>query len=982
MTRKNITPAATVALAVALALPHAAEAQRARGAADDLQEVVIIGSRIEGVADSGALPVTVISRDELDIYGAESTGDLLANVPAIGDFEFRDNNTGTNGARGDVAGINLRGIGSGSTLVLLNGRRVASHPASEAVGSVPVTFFNVNAIPAPMIERVEVLRDGASALYGADAVAGVVNFQLYDSDDGGYLSAKYGRGDGNGLDELALGARGGWLSEDERTAFNVGAAYFERSEVPHLDIDDEFFRTLDRRTLVPPPFQDDTDWDNRSTIGPYGRFTSGVLEADGTFSGVRVRRGTANLTNTAGLFHMQPVSFTGGVPTTQPGIGLDDGAQERELRYDFIVDEWAIPETERVSLAANFAHELAGGIELFAEGLYYDSTVTTQRAPGPFDASLALILVPAASYWNPFGPTGSVNRLAAIDAPAAGLDVLIEGYRPLEMGPRIIEVDQDLYRILGGLRGSWSDWRLESAVGYSEATVEDEEFNRISKTLLQDSVSRTTPDAFNPFGGPDANPASVLEDIRVSSIRAGESSLLTWDASATRADVWSLWAGDVGVAAGIEYRREEIFEDSDPRLDGTIQFTNGAIPDESDLVGVSATNDFSGDRDVISAYVEFAVPLVDSARGVPLVHSLDLQLAGRYEDFSDFGDTFKPKAALLWFVNRHVALRGSVAEGFRAPNLVQINQGTITRRNQGDDDPWRVDVTATANDVGDTYRPSLRFGNPELDPEESENWSIGIVLAPEDGPLEGLRLSADWWEIETDDAITTIGVETQLDLDFTLRQMGSSNADVIRAAVTPADQAAFDAYNAANPTMQRTAAGEVLLVNDGYINLDGKRVSGIDLSASYATRVTRYGRFTVSADATHLRDFEEVSQGVTIDQVRRNANPQWRVNFNTAWELGGFGLGVQVRRVTSVLDTSANSASETWEVEPWTIVSLAANYDFDGREGSFADGLGLRVGARNLFDELPSVADESAGYFSSLANVEGRLIYAQISKAF
>ncbi|HPF27203.1 MAG TPA: TonB-dependent receptor, partial [Steroidobacteraceae bacterium] len=731
-----------------------------RGADETLTEIVVVGSRIKGVADSGALPVTVVSREALDVFGSDSTGDLLANIPSVGDFEFRDNNTGTNGARGDVAGINLRGIGSGSTLVLLNGRRVAAHPASEAVGSVPVTFFNVNAIPATMINRVEVLRDGASALYGADAVAGVVNFSLYDKFEGAYLSGKYGSGSGTGLDELTLGGRIGWQSESGNTSFTVGGSYYSRSAVQYTDIDDPFFGTLDRRTLVPDPFAGDTDWDNRSTIGPYGRFTSGRLNADGTFTGVRVRRGTTSITNTAGLFHMQPAGFDGGVATTQ-GIELDDGAQERELRYDFIQDETAIPKTRRTSVAATFSHGLAGGAELFGEALYYDSTVRTQRAPGPFDASLALIIVPATNYWNPFGPTGSVNRLATIDAPAAGLDVLIQGYRPLEMGPRIIEVGQDLGRVLAGVRGDYRNWNWESAVGYSRATVEDEEFNRISKTLLQNSVNLTTPGAFNVFGGPNANSAAVLEAVRVSSIRAGKSTLLSWDASANRSDLFSIWSGDVGAALGIEFRRETVFEDSDPRLDGTIQYTNGAVPDESDLVGVSATNDFGGDRNVWSAYAEFAVPLVAQDAGVPLVHALDLQLAGRFEHFSDFGSVTKPKVALHWFLTPALSVRGSFAQGFLAPNLVQINQGTITRRNQGDADPYRADVTASANDVGDTYRPSLRFGNPNLDPETSDSYSFGIVFAPREGALRGARLSADLWRIKSEDAITVIGVDTQ-----------------------------------------------------------------------------------------------------------------------------------------------------------------------------------------------------------------------------
>lgn len=968
--------AALLAGAAGLASPALAQSA---GEADD--QIIVVGSRIMGVADSGALPVTVADREDLDLFGADSTGDLLANIPAVGDFEFRDNNTGTNGARGDVAGINLRGIGSGSTLVLLNGRRVAAHPASEAVGSVPVTFFNVNAIPPTMINRVEVLRDGASALYGADAIAGVVNFNLYDDYEGLFLSGKYGAATEHGMDEWTVGGRLGFKLNDDRTKISIGGSHYSRSSVDYVDIGDPWFGTLDRRDLVPAPFTGDTDWDNRSTIGPYGRFTAGVLNPDGTFSGVQVQQGGGNLTNSSGLFHMQPDGFAGGVPTTQ-GIELDDGSQERELRYDFIVDETAIPKTTRTSFAATMTHEFREGLEFFAEGLYYDSFVKTQRAPGPFDASLALIIVPAESYWNPFGPVGSPNRLAGINAPAGGLDIVIEGYRPLEMGPRIIEVDQSMWRALGGLRGDLKGWAWEYAIGYSKATVADEEFNRISKTLLQNSVARTTPDAFNPFGGPNVNSAATLESVRVSSIRAGKSTLLTADLSASRPDLFQNWAGDVGFAFGIEGRRETILEDSDPRLDGTIQFTNGAIPDESDLVGVSATNDFSGARNVFSAYAEAAIPLVSEQNGIPLLHALELQLAGRFESFSDFGEVIKPKAALHWFVTPDISLRGSYTRGFRAPNLVQLNQGTITRRNQGDADPWREDVTGTANDLGDTYRPSLRFGNPGLEPEESESFAGGILIRPTEGPLAGLHLSADYWHIETANAITVIGVETQLALDFELRQMGSFNPDVIRADVTPADQAAFDAYNLLNPLATRAAAGEVLLVNDGYINLANKEIAGIDFSGGYTTPETGVGEFSIGADATYLLRFEETSQGVTIDQIKRNGNPEWRISANAGWRMGGFSLGAQMRRVSAVNDTSANTGGELWLVEPWTTVNMRAAYEFEPVDGSVLSGLNIAVGVRNMLNNLPSYADESPGYFSSLGNIEGRVIYGQISKEF
>lgn len=946
--------------------------------------IVVIGSHLAGVGDSDALPVTVLDREELDTTGGLSTGELLAHVPSVGDIEFTDANTGTNGARGDVTGVNLRGLGSGRTLVLVNRRRIAAHPQSQSVGNVPVTFTNVNSIPSSVIERVEVLRDGASALYGSDAIAGVVNLSLYDTYDANFLSGQYGASTETSYAELSLSGRTGFSFNNDRTHLVIGGSYYHRDPVESSELP-EWYGVLDRRDLLPADWQGDTQFDNRSSLPPHARLQAGVLNPDGTFSGTPVSVGSTRITSSSGLFHLQPASYSGTLAVLGSGIGIDDGSVGRDGRFDFWATQRVVPEVDRYNFAANFTHEFDNGSEAFAEAIYYNSTSSTNRAPGPFDASLALIIVPASNYYNPFGVIGSPNRLAGIDAPAGGLDLVIQGYRPVEMGLRYIEVEQDLFRLLGGWRGDWSGWDVETAFGYSEATARDEEFNRVSKTALQNQIALATPDAFNPFGGPNANPESVLQNIRVSSVRYGETSLFTWDGVASRPDILSLPGGDVGLAIGAEFRREEVIEDSDPRLDGTIQFTNGAVPDESDLVGVSATGDFSGDRDVWSAFAELNVPIIGEANRLPLVHSLEMQIAGRFEDASDFGSTFRPKIAGHWFLNEHISVRAAYGEGFRAPNLVQLNQGTITRRNQGDEDPYRAPVTATPNDLGDTYRSSIREGNPDLEPEDSESRIYGVILQPASGPFEGLRLSVDFFEVETTNAITTPGVDRLLQDDFDLRMTGAGfSPNVIRAAPTAADIAAFDAYNLANPGAERAAAGEVLYVVNPYINLDSREVSGIDVAASFDFPPSPFGDFRVGVTGTKIEELTEVRSGVAYDELRRNGNPEWRGSVFMNWRLNNWSSGWQVRYVSDVFDTSArnDTTGEYWAVDSWFSVNGYVDYAFGPEDGA-ADGLSMRLGVRNLFNELPPYADESSGYLSGLySGVEGRVVYARVSREF
>ncbi len=982
-----------VLLAGAAMSGHAAWAQTPPP--DAVDSVVIVGSYLEGMADSGALPVTVVTRDALDATGGQSTGELLVNIPSIGDVQFADNNTGTNGARGDVTGPNLRGLGSGRTLTLVNGRRIAAHPQSEAVSSVPTTFTNVNTIPANLVNRIEVLRDGASALYGSDAIAGVVNFSLFDDYKAGQVSLRYGAGDGLPYEEMSFGARKGIDFNDGRTNLTVALSYYERDNVDVRKYP-EWYSTSDRRNIAPANWIGDTQLDNGSTASPYARLRSGILLPDGRFQGVRVSStGTTPVINytaasgfgsTAAGYHIQPSAFPGSLAALGGGVSVDDTSTlDRDLYYDFSEDETIIPQVSRFNLGATFAHELSGGVELFGETLYYLSTSDTKRAAGPIDTSLAYLIVPAQNYYNPFGPVGSPNRLPGINAPAQGLDSVIVAYRPVELGARMINVEQELYRLLGGVRFQAGGWNMESAIGWSEAVAVDKEFNRLSKTLLQDQLALSTPDAFNVFGGPYANPESVLQKVRVHSTRRGESSLLTWDLRATRSDLFSLPGGWVGAAGGVDFRREKVFEDSDPRLDGTIQFTNGAEPDRSDLVGVSATNDFGGERDVWSAFAEVQIPIVGEGNRFPLVHALDLQLAARYEDSSDFGESFKPKAAAFWTLFPSLSVRASYGEGFRAPNLVQLNQGDITRRNQGDQDPYRVGVTDTPADTGETYRTSTRLGNPHLQAEESESRILGVIFEPDFGFLRGLRVSVDYFEVETANAIANIGVQRLLQEDFDNRRAGGSGIpEVIRAAVTPDEAALFAAYNAANPTAQRNPAGEVINVMDGYVNLLQRQAAGYDGAISYAFPPSRFGDFDIGVSATRMTRLIDIQEdGTTFSDIRYNGNPKWRGSVFANWSLGPWKSGWSLRYISDVEDSSLTNdvTGERWQVDDWYTLNGYVSYTVDPNAGALG-GVEMKLGVRNATNQLPPYADETYGFIGGLYANEGRVFYGELVKTF
>ena len=287
--------------------------------------------------------------------------------------------------------------------------------------------------------------------------------------------------------------------------------------------------------------------------------------------------------------------------------------------------------------------------------------------------------VGAENHYNPFGPCGSPNRLpdAVIgdSVPCGGLALTIDNFRFAEL-PRIVENDGETYRLLQGLRGQWNAWDWETAVSRSRSTKKDVTHNRVSNSLMQQALNDPSPSAYNPFsGGVNSNIEQALISVR----RDSESKLATADFKVFNNEVFAMPAGPVGLLAGVEYRRESFEDDRDPRLDGTVQFTDhdgDTFPFVSDVVNSSPTADNGGSRNVWSLFGELQIPVL---------HTLDLQLAVRHENYSDIENTTVGKIAVGWRVIDPLLLRGSYSQAFRAPNLITINEEVIARSNTRND---------------------------------------------------------------------------------------------------------------------------------------------------------------------------------------------------------------------------------------------------------------------------------------------------------
>lgn len=998
--------------------------------------IVVTGSNIRGACGSGAIAVSVFNVDELDSFGVNSTGEIFENVAQAGAAEINGASDGPNDARGDVATINLRGLGTGNTLVLLNGRRIAAHAVNQDIGSTPRQITNVNAFPAAGIDRVEVLRDGASALYGSDATAGVVNTILDANFSKLRATLRYSGVEGTGSDEFQGDIAFGFKFNEGRTRLFFTGGYFSRNGLYASELDGQFNSVDKRAYLGDDPFgTTTTDFRNTSTSSPFGQFQAGSVNSEGVFVGRRIRQGSTALTSLTGVFHIQPCSFPGTRATVLPSgpegcMGLDDGSLDTALRYDFNANQpnnalgegvtiandpvsalgrQLISNAERINVYSQFEHEFSNNLQFFAEGLYYRATTDSNRATQPLDSGLAFLIVPASNYWNPFGPVGSPNRLPGLntsDAPAAGVNVLLQNWRPTDLGPRFISTFTETYRVMAGLRGNFGGWEWEGAIANSSNLTTDEESNRLSKTLLAAELAKSTPDAINPFGGPNANTQAQWDRVRISSLNRGRTTLTTGDFRISNNDAVQNWAGSIGLAAGVEWRRESYQEDRDPRLDGTIIFSTENVSGISDVVGVSPTRDSRASRNVYAGFAEALVPLLGGNDG-DFYNKLTLQLAVRGEYFDDIKDgAVKPKIALSWFPVRAFNLRAAYSEGFRVPNLVQLNRGDVSRLNLGVEDYWRSAVTGDPASTGDAYVPSVRTSNPNLENEDTKTIVVGGVLDVgkwiNSPTVKRFVISVDYWRFEQTGVVGAFGDREALALDFLERKQGRSNPNVVRAAPTADDLAAFAAWNLANPNDQRAAAGQVLFVRDPYINLDKQVADGFDFSLQTAFDFGRFGTFRFGLEATYLMTLDlernellnSLASNATgafgndftileVNRIRLDGNPQWRASGTFYWSLDRVGLGGSLRYVDGFTDTGAdisvNGVTQFWQVrEDWRL-NLFGDYRLPIAKGQ---NLRLRVGVNNVLDAPPPLVDESLGYRPDFHQLKGREFYVQLRGTF
>ncbi|MBX3594886.1 TonB-dependent receptor [Sphingomonas sp.] len=995
--------------ALAQSAPAAAEpaAQSDESASAPDTEIVVVGSQIQGAKINDVLPVTVLDEKAIEATGAASGDELFRSIPQAGTVAFNEQNSSTvNNVRGDAASINLRDLGTGNTLLLINGRRMTLHPGFQTELLVPVVSSDTNEIAPGSVRRIEVLRDGASALYGADAVAGVVNTVLRGKRRGGFVEGDYRLYGGTSMYSAQASGGYGFDFGGGRGNLTVYGGYFHENGMP---VSDRVYSSDDNRLplVVGTAFEGDASFNNRNTFGPFGQF-----DIQGSSPASRTPIGDDD-------FYLQPSTFPGCRLQFGNGICARDGTTPvSTVRYNTIYGNSLISAKTRYNAQALLSYEVSDKVEAYFEGSYYRSESNRK-----LDASAILSAVPVGisrtAYWNPFGPVGSPNRLPGTTIAASGVDVIMERYRFVDVGNRDVSVDKDTYRLVAGLRGKLGEWDFDTGFLYSQADSTDLTRNRVSLTLMQRQINLTTADAYNPFNGGcltdpgigdcTPNPQSSIDPFRISVYRKGGTSLALADFKISRDDFLTLPGGNLGVATGIEWRRETFYDDRDPRLDGTITFTDSVTGDfnGSDVAGTSPSPDTDGRRDVYSAFAELFVPLVSADMNVPLVSALNLQLAGRAEHFTDIKETaVVPRVAAAWTLVPGLTFRGAWSRGFRAPNLVQVNDEGTTRSNTRDDfvvcqAQVRKGLLSNLGACPGAGVISYRSGTENLVPEDSTSINLGIVLEPKF--IRGLTLTADFWRVKQTGLVGTFGDDNAIALDLLRRLNGSTNPNVVRLAPTQDDINLFTGTGLA-------PAGKIDYVLDPYLNLDSRVSKGLDFGLFYRVPDFGAGKFRLSVNVARLLGFKQsagpdgqelidavaagtlpldVSVGGLGELLQLDGRPKWRASGSINWEKGPVQVDLFGQYVGKFYDTSVirdvlivsdDPRANYFPVDDIFTMNVSISYTIRNRTP--LNGTRLRFAINNIFGEDPPLADEDYGFYSDIHSPRGRVFHFELRKSF
>lgn len=855
-----------------------------------LEKFEVTGSRVKRLDLETPSPVVLITKQDIDQAGYTTLGDFVQTLP----FNSGSVNSIVQTAsftRG-AATVNPRGLGSNRFLVLINGRRSISYALTNSNSQ---SVFDFNSIPLAAIDSISYLKDGASAIYGSDAVTGVMDVKLKRNFTGLDIDIMAGNTLGHDTLTKSIGVVAG--AQQGKTSILVVANY--------VGANDNFIRDYDRSKT--------TDY---SDMGPKGRNLNSTLNFPANLNLTAAQATAAGYTTGAGLYVLN-----GGQPTANPQRTDFSrvAAAPNENRYDFAQTYQLFPPYDYYGVYANLRHDISDRLYAFSEIIYNQNQTGYNFTPSVIQSvqnvgtgPTGLLNVPSTNPYNPFG-----------------VDLTNFLYRT-SFGPsRQFDTEGSTGTYLGGLGGVINaDWTWEAAASLAQSTVTTVTRNQIRATDLQAALNGTTRQtALNPFG-PSDNP-DVPNRLFTVSNSAYKSKAEMFDAN-VQGSFFDLGSGPLGVAVGSELRREMIRQD----------------PDTSAYVGSGGGTPFRGDREVFSAFAEL---------NIPIWRSLEVQLAGRFEDYSDFGTTTKPKAAAKLKLPSNevfdVIVRGSYSESFKAPDMGRLFTAATTGFSATvRSDPKRPQDPATQLRI-------VTGGNRDLNPEEAEIFYGGIVVDVK--RIRGLSFAVDYFKFQIDNVISSPSDATLLAREDQFP--GSVVRDTTQG----------------NP-------GPILFVRRVPFNVAQQWYEGMDFEAKYDLRNTRFGNFRFVTNVTRTMSVKSNSGILTaagtppadFENIGLYNNPKWNGTASVAWTYKELGAAMFLRHIGKYYNDAYTVAG--WGENPVNVVNGSFSYSgfFDTR---------ITLGLNNIFDaEPPRNGYETTGFDQGTYGGVGlgRFAYIRLQRSF
>lgn len=867
-------------------------------AQQQLERVEITGSSIRRIASETALPVTVVKVEELTRQGVTTAEQAISRIAA------NQSNFGASQAIGATTGgkaeADLRGLSgptgtnSNKTLVLLNGRRIVNHPFDAAA-------VDLNAIPLNAIDRIEVLRDGASAIYGSDAIGGVINFVLKKEVVGLELGASVQKPQkSGGGDQQRFNLSGGFGSLAEQR-FNVMAS---------------------------------VDWRKQDALPAAERKFSktGVL---GSTRG-DLTSGTSGTAFPGDLNGYEPSGPGCAPPDSLPRFtAADNTGPFNSCRYDFSRQVDILTENEQITTLLRGSLAISNDHTLSLEYLRANNKSTARVAAAPTSSN-----IPSTSQFFPTGlenPTQTLTPTQVIVPTFAGgngtATVLggVANWRQVPAGKRTSGDDTTTDRTMIELQGLLAGWDYKTALGTtssrSEASVKR---GYVNDGLIRQGVWNGV---INPFGAQNAAGLAAIEAAQVvAPTQIGTARTNFGDLRVSR-ELMQLPAGMLAAAFGVEYRKERSgFE----ALDITAQLGS---------LGIDPDSDTSGSRKAAAAFAEFSIPVTKE---------VELTLAGRFDKYSGTGDTFNPKIGVRYQPMKELLVRASANSGFRAPTLYEIYQPeSLTFTTDNYDDPLLCPggtavpgASAGAVCGQQVLQRNVGVagnGRPisSLKPEKAKNFTVGLVFEP----TSQISLGFDLWQINIKNLISGLPEQEVFAsaAKYASRFVRCSQLPATGAGITRAD---ID-------VCLNTAFDPIAYIDTPTENLGELKTAGIDLSAAWRSGATDIGNISVAMDATIVTkyDYQREQGGAFIDAVGKYSDNapvfRWQHTLTGNWSMGPWAVGLAQRyksgytdqdKVRSVGSYSIFDASVTW---------------------TGIKNLSVTAGINNLFDKDPPLSGQT-----------------------